>query len=58
MQEAVHNAVPVICIPLFADQDMNGRKVDYARVGRVLDFDHLTTDVIQSAVHDVLYDPV
>lgn len=57
LQETIHHAVPVVCIPLFGDQDMNCRKIEYTEAGVVLDFFHLTSDSVFKAVNDVLCIP-
>lgn len=55
LQEAIHFAVPVVGIPLFADQSGNVRKVELAGAGVTLDFDNLDSDTVFTALDTALH---
>ena len=57
LQETVHFGVPIIGIPLIADQFPNVRKLVYAEAGISLDFDSLNTDTVYTALKEVLFNP-
>jgi len=55
MYEAVHNAVPVLALPLFYDQFTNAEKlVQRAKMGIKLDFDTLDNDQLANALNNLL----
>ena len=55
--DAVDAAVPLIVVPFGADQHINGASVERLGIGRVIDEDALTADVLRSEVHALLDDP-
>lgn len=57
LQESIHYAVPVVGIPLFADQFPNIRKIVDIEAGVSLDFEYMTNDTIFTAVNEVLHNP-
>ncbi|KAF6206590.1 hypothetical protein GE061_017824 [Apolygus lucorum] len=57
LQEAVHEAVPTICIPFFADQYVNAEFLYESGMGLYLDFQKLNEEDFRKAVHQVLRDP-
>ncbi|RCN37322.1 UDP-glucoronosyl and UDP-glucosyl transferase [Ancylostoma caninum] len=52
--ESAYAGVPVITIPLFADQLRNARMMEYRRVGVVVDKDDVTEDRLISAIEEIL----
>jgi len=56
-QEAVYHGVPLIAIPIFADQPINARKIHDDGYGIHLDWDQLTEDSLYDAIQQVLTDP-
>ncbi|PSN51259.1 hypothetical protein C0J52_11767 [Blattella germanica] len=56
-QEALNRGVPVIGIPLFADQDENMKKAELSGYGIIVSFRTLTTESISSAIKEVLENP-
>ena len=55
--DAVDAAVPLIVVPFGADQHINGASVERLGIGRVIDEDALTADVLRGEVHALLDDP-
>ncbi|XP_076375313.1 UDP-glucosyltransferase 2 isoform X5 [Megalopta genalis] len=56
-QEAIHYGVPLIGIPLFADQFININTYVRANVAIGLDLDTLTEEKLDKALNAVLHDP-
>ncbi|PSN31782.1 UDP-glucuronosyltransferase 3A1, partial [Blattella germanica] len=56
-QEALNRGVPVIGIPIFADQDVNMKKAELSGYGITVNFRNLTTESISSAIKEVLENP-
>ncbi|VDM53479.1 unnamed protein product [Angiostrongylus costaricensis] len=54
LTEAMLRGVPVVVIPVFADQFRNGRNVERRGVGKVILKLELTEDSIKSTIRDVL----
>jgi len=55
-QEAVYHGVPLIAIPIFADQPINARKIHDDGYGIHLDWDQLTEHSLYEAIQQVLTD--
>ncbi|EDV49559.1 UDP-glucuronosyltransferase 2C1 [Drosophila erecta] len=57
--EAVHYAVPLLCIPLFYDQFQNTKRMEKLGVARTLDHKNLSRDeivlIIEDLVHNASY---
>ncbi|XP_046998555.1 UDP-glycosyltransferase UGT5-like [Schistocerca americana] len=53
--EAVHNAVPVVTIPFFGDQDHNAKNIVRQGIGIQLSYRNLTMENLLSALNQVIY---
>ncbi|CAJ0588294.1 unnamed protein product [Cylicocyclus nassatus] len=56
LEEALFRGVPVVVIPMFADQFRNGRNVEKRGVGKVILKLELSEDKIRSAIQEILSD--
>ncbi len=54
--EAVHHAVPVICIPILGDQWDNAKRLEVKGAGLQLDFFTLTSKKLVEAIETILTD--
>lgn len=57
LYEAVYHAVPLVGIPLFADQPINLAHLSRRGAAIVLDFNHMTSDELTEALHAVINQP-
>ncbi|XP_033502068.2 UDP-glucuronosyltransferase 2A1-like isoform X1 [Epinephelus lanceolatus] len=57
LYEAVYHAVPLVGVPLFADQPNNLAHFSRRGAAIVLDFNHLTSDKLTEALHAVINEP-
>lgn len=55
--EAIHFSVPVISLPILAEQDMNGRGVAEKGAGIKLEITTLKQHELENAIHEVVYNP-
>nr|XP_054748735.1 UDP-glucuronosyltransferase 1A8-like [Lytechinus pictus] len=55
--EAIRHGVPMVIMPIFADQPSNAVRVEAKSMGRVIEKDSITYDVVREALTDVLEDP-
>lgn len=55
-QEAVYHGVPLIAIPIFADQPINARKIQDDGYGIHLDWEQLTENSLYETIQRVLAD--
>ncbi|PIO54002.1 hypothetical protein TELCIR_24644, partial [Teladorsagia circumcincta] len=55
LMEALLRAVPVVVIPIFADQFRNGRNAEKRGVGKVVLKSNLNEKTIKTAMEEVLY---
>lgn len=57
MTESIYHGVPVVLIPLFADQWKNGIQVEAAGNGIVLNFDNITEASVIWALKTIISQP-
>ena len=55
--EAITAGVPIIGIPMFADQRLNIQNIVRKNAGVILDFDNVNNDTLLNALETVLYNP-
>ncbi|XP_076766939.1 uncharacterized protein LOC143433487 [Xylocopa sonorina] len=53
-EETIHFAVPVVVMPVFADQDYQARRMEALGIGRSLEITTLTKDEFESAILEVI----
>ncbi|VDK19990.1 unnamed protein product [Anisakis simplex] len=53
--ESIHAGVPMVCIPLYGDQQRNGKIAEKKNVAVVLDKRALHADLLTEAIRNVLY---
>jgi UDP:flavonoid glycosyltransferase YjiC (YdhE family) len=56
-QEAVSRGVPLLGIPIFADQHMNMRRTVAAGLGLMIEWNNITTDSLTPAIREVTENP-
>lgn len=57
IQEAVYHSVPLIVLPVFADQPINAKKAHQDGYAIRLDWDHLNEDILYDAIQQILHNP-
>lgn len=57
--ETVYHGVPVLCLPMFGDQEMNSHKAEVAGYGLKLDFqdEKFNAESLRNALDKLLYNP-
>lgn len=55
--ETVYFGVPIIGIPIFADQKLNSRSAEVNEYGRVVHFDDISEEKLTETIQDILTDP-
>ena len=55
--QALDAGLPMVVVPLIADQFFNGAAIRALQLGQVIDLEHLTPDKVWTAVWEVLQDP-
>lgn len=55
-QEAVYHGVPLLGLPLFADQDLNMAQAERAGFAKTLEIDELNEDTLYETIHQILTD--
>ena len=58
MQEAISNGVPMISVPIFAEQDFNSYRLERTRRGIKLEASSLTLEQLQHAIAQILTNPM
>jgi glucuronosyltransferase len=56
-QEAVHTGVPIVGIPLFADQEYNIKKLVSKGTAVMVPYDSISKESLSRALDAVLHDP-
>jgi glucuronosyltransferase len=56
-QEAINSGVPVVGIPIFADQRSNVARIVSFAIGIRLDYKNITTESVMWALKEVLNNP-
>lgn len=56
-QEAVYHGVPLVVIPLFADQYYNALMAEAKKIAIMLNIDYLTNGELENAMQDIVTDP-
>ena len=56
MQEAVFHAVPMIAIPVFAEQDYNSERLERMGRGLTLDLASFTASELENAIHRICHE--
>lgn len=57
MYEALYHGVPVVAVPMYADQFDNAIRVTEKNVAVTIDFTRLTSDLLYDGIQRVLNDP-
>jgi glucuronosyltransferase len=55
--EAIFSGVPMVGIPVYADQKMNMARADSVGIANVLSWQELTEETLFSAINETIYDP-
>lgn len=57
MSEAVYEGVPILGIPIFADQRTNLRRIEANGAGEILDYNEISNEVVYEKVSRLLNNP-
>ena len=57
VQEAVYHAVPILGIPVFADQKYNAKKIATEEIGLQLPFREITKEELLTSITAILSNP-
>ena len=57
MYESAYHGVPVVAVPLFADQFSNAKKVEQFGLGIVVDYKSVYVDQLFEAIEQVITEP-
>jgi UDP:flavonoid glycosyltransferase YjiC (YdhE family) len=58
IQEAISNGVPMITLPIFAEQDFNSFRLERTRRGIRFEANTLTLEHLQHAIAQILANPM
>ncbi|XP_043282575.1 UDP-glucosyltransferase 2-like isoform X1 [Venturia canescens] len=58
IQEAIHFAIPMIAMPIFAEQFSNANRVAFIKIGIKLSVEVLTEETLDEALHEIFYNPI
>jgi glucuronosyltransferase len=53
--EATYYGVPLIALPLFADQDFSAYRIQAQEVGVAVELREFSEEVLDSAIHEILH---
>lgn len=56
ISETISRGVPMICVPLFGDQQRNAKMVEARNIAIVLKKNELTTENVAGALRRILYE--
>lgn len=56
IQEAIYHGVPLVSMPVFAEQDYNAERVHNGKYGIRLEITRITEDQLVDAISKILYD--
>ena len=56
-QEAMYHGTPMVGLPIFGDQPKNGKNLELAGIGRVIQWKELSVKLLTEAIEDVISDP-
>ncbi|KAF5282558.1 hypothetical protein FQA39_LY04965 [Lamprigera yunnana] len=57
-QEAMHYGIPVVAIPFFADQFANAARLENKMMGKVVNFNTITSKTFHDVIKEVLTNPM
>lgn len=55
VMEATYYGVPLIALPLFADQDFSAYRIQAQEVGVAVELREFSEEVLDSAIHEILH---
>jgi glucuronosyltransferase len=58
IQEAIYHGVPLVSMPVFAEQDYNAERVHAGKYGIRLEITTVTEDQLVDAISKILHDPI
>ncbi|XP_017774667.1 PREDICTED: UDP-glucuronosyltransferase 2B16-like isoform X2 [Nicrophorus vespilloides] len=57
LEESMYNYIPVLGLPLFADQPSNAFKLELKGLGLILDYKELTVEKFTSSINEIINNP-
>jgi UDP:flavonoid glycosyltransferase YjiC (YdhE family) len=58
VRDAINHGLPMVIVPVAADQHVNAKRCADLRVARVVPSDNRTPEAIREATHEVLHNPI